>query len=190
MPEDFLGDRKKALEDQFFDKENRKLIERLREQERRQAAREGLAEISGISDGEVLDRLVSVGIHPDTWAALALVPLVEVAWANGKVEERERRAILAAAESNGIEPGSPSHELLAGWLERRPDARLLEAWGELTVELCSRLDAHQREALRREILDRARSVAEAAGGLLGLVNKVSREEEVVLAELEKAFRAR
>ena len=189
MSDEFLGDRKKALEESFFAKENAKLIEKLRAEQRQKSAREGLAAISGISDPAVLDELVKLGIGPETWLAVSLAPLVEVAWADGEVEPAERRAVLAAAEANGVVPGSPSYALLEGWLARRPDARLLQAWGEYIVEVCSRLQVSEREALRRQVVGRARAVAEAAGGILGLGRKVSDREDRVLRELEKAFAA-
>jgi hypothetical protein len=184
---EFLGDRKKALEDSFFAKENKKLLDRLRAEKEKKAAKEGLAQVSGISDAVVLDRLVEIGIGPDTWTALSLVPLVEVAWADGKLDAKERRAVLSAAEANGVSAGSPSYQLLESWLAQRPQARLLEAWGEYMVGVCGQLGEGEREALKSEILGRARSVAEAAGGILGLINRVSAEEEALLAELEKAF---
>ena len=168
MPDEFLGDRKKALEESFFAKENAKLIERLRAEQLQKSAREGLAAISGISDPAVLGELVKLGIGPETWLALSLAPLVEVAWADGDVEPAERRAVLAAAEANGVVPGSPSHALLEGWLARRHDARLLQAWGEYIVEVCSRLPTSEREALKRQVVGRARAVAETTGGILGL----------------------
>ena len=48
-----------------------------------------------------------------------------------------------------------------------------------------------RQAIRGidEILGRARNVAEATGGFLGLGNRISPEEEIILAELAKAFEA-
>jgi hypothetical protein len=116
-----------------------------------------------------------------------VVPLVEVAWANGNVDQKERRAVMAGAEASGVTAGGPSHQLLQRWLERRPDGRLLQAWGEYIVGLCAQLDPGEKRALRDEILGRARTVAEAAGGYLGLLNKVSREEELVLEQLAKAF---
>ena len=146
-----------------------------------------LARVAGDAHPEVLDKLVELGIGPETWAALEIVPLVEVAWADARMEAKERSAVLAAAEANGIEAGSPSHQLLENWLTHRPDARLLAAWGEYIVGLCADLDPAQRSALREEILGRARSVAEAAGGFLGLGNKISPEEEVVLQQLAKPF---
>jgi hypothetical protein len=187
MSKDFLEDRKKALEDSFFAKQNEKLLEQLRAKQRKKAAREGLAEISGVHDRAVLDQLVDLDIEPVTWTAISLIPLVEIAWADGRMEEKERRAVLAAAEANGVFVDSPSYALLQSWLERRPDGRLFETWGEYIVHLCSKLGEPEKQRLKAEILGRARSVAEATGGILGMGNKVSPEEAVILSELEKAF---
>jgi hypothetical protein len=187
MADEFLGDRKKALEESFFAKENARLLERMKAEKASKATAEGLAEISGIGDGPVLDTLVELGIDVDTWAAISLVPLVEVAWADGTVDDRERRAVLAAAEANGVFPGSASSELLESWLARRPDARLLAVWGEYIVDLCANLGDGEKAAVKEKVIGRAREVAKAAGGFLGLGPKVSAEEEVILAELEKAF---
>lgn len=188
MADGVLGNRRKALEEQFFSKHNEKLRERLRKGQEKQASREALARVAGDAHPALLDKLVELGIGPETWAALEIIPLVEVAWANAQVEAKERSAVLAAAEANGIVAGSPSHDLLEDWLTHRPDARLLAAWGEYVVGLCADLDAAQKDALREEMLGRARTVAEATGGFLGLGNKISREEEVVLQQLEKPFR--
>jgi hypothetical protein len=64
---------------------------------------------------------------------------------------------------------------------------LLEVWGDFIVGLCAELSEAERNALKNEILGRARSVAEAAGGFLGLGKRISPEEEVILEELAKAF---
>lgn len=190
MDREFLGDRKKALEDSFFAKENQKLLDRMRAEQHKKEAKAGLAEVAGISDADVLEKLVSLGIEPDTWAALSLVPLVEVAWADGSLDPKERRAVLSAAEANGVVAGSPGAALLETWLRARPGPELISAWGEYMVVLCAGLDEAERQKLRREILGRARSVAEAAGGILGLLNRISSQEEAVLAELEKPFARR
>ncbi len=187
MEREFLGDRKKALEDSFFAKQNQKLLEKMRAEQHRKEAKASLAEVAGIADDATLEKLVGMGIEANTWAALSLVPLVEVAWADAVLDPKERRAVLAAAETNGVAAGSASAELLEAWLRERPGPELLAAWGEYMVAVCAGLDEREREALRKEILGRARSVAEAAGGILGLLNRVSSQEEAVLAELEKPF---
>ena len=69
----------------------------------------------------------------------------------------------------------------------RPGPGLLEVWGEYVVSIASRLDASGKELLETEILGRARRVAEAAGGILGLVGKVSAQEQAVLERLKHPF---
>jgi hypothetical protein len=120
LSDEFLGDRKKSLEASFFAKQNAALLERMRAQREKQSRGEDLARVSLIRDPEVIDKLVELGLDAASWVALSLVPLVEVAWADGAIERRERDAILAAAVEQGIEPGSPSRSMLESWLCSRP----------------------------------------------------------------------
>ena len=185
-----LRDREKALENQYFAKEEQRLLEKIREQRAHLAEKQALADATGLTDDVLLQKLVDLGIETSTWAALLLVPLVEVAWADagsGGLDDREVLAVLAAAEAQGARKGEPGHELIERWLEKRPDPGLLEAWGEYIVTLCADLTPTERRALRDEILGRVLKVAEAAGGLLGTFGKVSSEEKRMIAELEKAF---
>lgn len=187
MPDDFLADRKKSLEESFFAKESARLAARLRAKREKAAGAEDLAQTSGLADAELLGKLTELGIASDTWAALSMIPLVEVAWADGQADAKERQAVLSGAEAGGVEKGSPSYRLLESWLETRPEARLLEAWGEYMVALCAQLGESERRALKAEVLGRARAVAAASGGILGLGEKVSPNEAAVLSELGKAF---
>jgi hypothetical protein len=187
MSDEFLGERRKALEEEFFRKQDEKLRAQLRARLESQAHREALARASGITDAAVLDRLVGLGLDADTVAALALVPLVRVAWADGRMDERERQAVRAAARERGIDDASPAGLLLEGWLSTAPPSSLREAWVGYVQALCARLSAPERERLREEVLGRARAVADAAGGFLGLGSKVSQAERDELARLETAF---
>jgi len=195
MTTEFLGDRKKALEESFFARENAKLLERLKAEKDTHETREALASASGIESDEILEKLCALGVNAETWTAVSIVPLVEIAWADGKIDKAEREAVLSGAEANGVTSESPGYQLLESWLAHRPDGRLLEVWGAFIVglcaelgELCAELGEGERESLKNQILGRARSVAEATGGFLGLGSKVSSEEEVILAELAKAFK--
>jgi hypothetical protein len=184
--ERILDDRRAALEEAFFRKENERLRERLRREREREATRKALAGEMGIEDEALLDRLVDLGIRVDTIEALVLVPLAMVAWADGKMEARERTAVLRGAEASGIAPGSPAHLLLDTWTLQRPPRELLDAWRAYIAALVAELSADQRSALEARILGRAREVAQAAGGFLGVAS-VSREEEEMIAELATAF---
>jgi len=189
MSKDFLADRKKALEESFFARENAKLLEQLKTEKDTHETRLALAKISGIESDEILEKLCALGIEADTWTAISIAPLVEIAWADGKIDGKGREAVLSGAEANGISSESPGYQLLESWLAHRPDGRLLDVWGAFIIGLCAGLGEIERESLKNQILGRARSVAEATGGFLGLGSKISSEEEIILAELAKAFDA-
>ena len=141
--------------------------------------------VSGIKNEAYHDHTFFRYDKAETVAALALVPLVEVAWADGSIDERERREILARAETSSIVPGSPSHALLQTWLERKPEPKLLSAWIHMVEGLCEHMTPEQVRALRSDLIERARAIASASGGLLG-VGKVSAAQADMIHQLESA----
>ena len=187
MSHDFLGDRRKALEDAFFAKQEQKLVDALRaERERNQAIQQLADAAPNIDDRDLLGRLVDLGIDAKSWTALALVPLIEVAWADGQVQPREREAILAAAAEHGLRPTSPGHALLRTFLTDRPDAAVFANWGAYVTELAAVLTAEERDDMRERLVESARKVAAAAGGILG-IGGISDAEQRVIALLERPF---
>jgi len=60
------------------------------------------------------------------------------------------------------------------------------AWGGYVTELVANLSAEEREAMRARLVERARKVAKAAGGMLGIAS-ISDAEKRVIAALEKPF---
>src|SRR5687767_9184499 len=153
MEEHVLGPRGRTLEEEFFRKEEAKLLEQLRAQHRQAVTREELQRLTGISDAAAIDRLLAMGLSPQSLAALALVPLVEVAWASGGVEPEERKLILQASKDAGID--ASGEQLLASWLRHAPDRALLDAWRQYVATLCKDLEPAQRESMKRELLARA-----------------------------------
>jgi hypothetical protein len=189
MPNPGMQERGRALEEAFFQRQHEEQLAKLRLKQEETEAREALAEASGLHDPELLARLASLGIRAETLAALTLIPLVEVAWADGSIAAREREAILRGAEASAIEKGSPSYKLLEIWTHDRPAPELAASWRAYIRSLCAELSEEQRRHLEERILGRARAVADAAGGFLGLGDRVSAEEEAVLAKLAEAFGA-
>jgi hypothetical protein len=174
------------LEEAFFRKNDQELIERMRAEKSAEARRKALAEVSGIKDRAVLDQLVAHDIRPETLTALTLVPVIEVAWADGEVQPEERHAVLKAAEQNGVARGSAAYELIGHWLAQKPDPKLLATWNLYVRSLCAVLPESTRQKLKGDLLGHAETVARAAGGILGL-GRVSADEKVALARLESAF---
>jgi hypothetical protein len=187
MNEESLAERRRALEDSFFRKQHAAVLSELRARRGGRADRAEASRASGLSDQVLLDLVLDLGMATETLAALSLVPLVEVAWADGRMEGSERSAILSAAAAQGLERGTPGFDLLRSWLEERPDAGLLESWTVYVRGLATRLAPEDRARLRGGLLRRARIVAQAAGGFLRLGSKISEDEEAMLQRLEQAF---
>ena len=178
-----------SLEEAFFRKRDAELIEQHQKLDRMKRTLEALQEVSGIRNSGVLNKLIELNVSTALLSSIAVVPLVEVAWVDGKVDEEERQAVLAGADKNGVKEGSVDYELLDNWLKHRPPESLLEAWTHYIAGLCENMTDLERKTFREVVLDRARRVAQATGGILGLF-KISPEESAVLRKMEKAFSAR
>ena len=69
----------------------------------------------------------------------------------------------------------------------KPSPSLFRSWVEYTRSFAASLDEGQRAALKFDFTGRAKQVAEAAGGFLGLTSKTSDREQEVLDQIEGAF---
>lgn len=186
MADNSLEERGRALENQFFENENKQKLAAMKDKLENQKTREELRKASGMSDDAVLDRLVGLGLKANTIAALSLVPLITVAWADGQIQDNEREAILQGAHGKGLEQGSDGYELLQTWLQKKPNDELFIAWESYIKALASQLNDEQNRLLKTQIVGFAKMVAAAAGGILGF-GKVSGDEEKMLQRIEAAF---
>ena len=184
--DEFLEVQRRKLEDAFFQERDKVLIENLKKMQAMKETKESLARVSGITSDKVLEKLVELGVRPETLAPLSVIPLVEVAWADGSISKEEEAAVLKAAHGKGIQNGSIEFGLLREWLEKKPPANLLDAWVHYMEGLCEQLPAAEKAMMKKEIIGGAQAVAQASGGLLG-INKISPEEKAVLTKMEKTF---
>lgn len=182
-----LEDLRKSREEEFFRKREKELLEKLQKRQAEEAERSRLAAAVGTPDAEVLSLLAELGFSAETVSVLHLVPLLEVAWADGSVSTAERRTILEAARLRGVAEGSPAHARLVEWLDRRPTGDLFERARAVVRAVVAAQPAAQREATTRDLLAYSTAVAEASGGLLGLGRKVSDEEAALLEKLTAAL---
>lgn len=186
---EFMGDRRRGLEDAFFAEQDAVLRRRLSEADTARTQKDVFRAASGIHDEAVLDRLKGMGIGADTLTALSLVPCVVVAWADGGIDAKERAAALQAAEQAGVTTGTPAFQMFESWLNKKPGPDLLAAWKGYVAALLPTLDDAARQALRTGLLERARAVASASGGFMGVGRTVSGAEQTVMQDLEQALAA-
>jgi len=174
------------MEDRFFHAKEKSLLEARRKLEHLKETKENLAKVSGIKNDAVLAKLVELNIRPEILATLFAIPLIEVAWADGEMHEKEREKLFQYAEKAGMKNRNVDLKVISAWLNERPDPGLMEAWTHYIQSLCSQLTEAERLTLKEEVMTDARDIAHAAGGFLGF-GKLSQEEQAVLSKLEAAF---
>ena len=193
MDKDIFKERERSLEEEYFRKHEAKLIEKLRERGRLEEIAEQLAIKLQIDDPALLGRIMALGVTLDTGAAFLLAPLVQVAWAEGAVTDRERETILRIAADRGIAKTSPAYAQLEDWLRERPADEIFDAAVEAIKVGLSVLTPEERADRIKRIVDACRQVAAVSGGLgrlLGLGTGVSSEEESLLDAIAATLRAR
>src|SRR3989441_11008167 len=187
---EFLGDRRRIQEEEYFQRHEQLLIARLQQRGREEATRRSMAERAGVVDVEILQELETLGYTPETVMLLHLVPLLQVAWAEGSVSDRERALIIEAARACGIQTDSAADRQLAAWLAARPSADFFEHTLRLIGAILRARPLEEREDSQRDHLSYCTAIASASGGILGF-GKVSREEQRVLVRItEEIERAR
>ncbi len=184
---DVFDDRRKALEEQFFKKQNESLLKKLHDDAVRESSREAVARLTGINNQTVLSALADMRLGGAATLVMSMYPLVELAWADGVLDPDERKVVLEQASNLGIKPGSEAALFLESWLHEKPEFGWHQLWADYMRELLKKMKLEDRELLKNEVLGRARLVAEASGGVMGLGYNVSPTEKKMLDQLEKAF---
>jgi hypothetical protein len=114
-----------AQEDAYFRNKEAELLDRRRRQAELEAEVRRIGESIGAVDQRVLQGLLDLGYTRDTVVLLPLVPVVQIAWANGEVSSREAKRIRELALLRGLGEGTPAFKLLASWLVRKPSEEFL-----------------------------------------------------------------
>lgn len=187
MSSDAFDDRRKALEDQFFKDQNDAALKKLKDQQARAATRDEIQRLTGITNPAVLEALSNLKLGGASVMVMSMFPLVEVAWADGKIDDKERRVVLQQAENVGIAKDSEAALLLNQWLDEKPELSWFQLWSDYVGELVKKMSTEDRQLLKNEVIGRARLVAESSGGLLGAGFAVSGAEKRMLEKLEQAF---
>ena len=194
MEKGFMGDREKALEDSYFRQQEARLLEKLRQGATLDEIAEALRDKLQVDNPELLARAREAGVTPETAPAFFLAPLVQVAWAEGKVGRHERDTVLRLAHDRGVANGTPAHDQLVAWLQQRPSHSLFDAALDVIRAGFDVLPHAERDERIERIVHACREVAQGSGSeiarLLGLGDGVSGSEESVMGTIEARLRGR
>ena len=184
---DGITDDVRQREEEYFRKRDKELIERMRAAAQAEQNRKNLQNASGIQDTALLRDLEELGFTPETLPLLPLVPVLQVAWAEGGISAAERTMIINLARSRGITADSPADAQLTDWLDRRPSDETFRKAGRLIAAMLDHPGTLTVDS--EDLLAYCEQIAAASGGILG-IGKVSAEERAALQQIAHQLKKR
>jgi hypothetical protein len=135
----------------------------------------------------VIHELAELGFTLETVKLLPLIPVLEMAWAEGGVTPPERKMVLDVARARGIEEGSAADQQLLEWLARRPEESVFRRAGRLINALFA--SEARIDLTPDDLLKYCEAIADASGGLFG-IRRVSADERVTLERIANEIKSR
>ncbi len=189
MPDEHpLGERGRALEEEYFRRVDRELLERARHTSALDDEGRELGAVTGLQ-GQDVEALQALGFTPETIALLPLVPLVQVAWAEGGVSDDERALIVQVARARAITEGSAADQQLAAWFSEPPRPEVFAGASRLVGAMLGGPATVVDGLTADELVEYCERIAAASGGFLGL-RRVGPEERALLTRIAHDFRDR
>jgi len=186
---DGITDEVRKREEEYFRRKDRELLDRMRKREMDDATRKSLEDATGIHDPEQIQELQALGFTPATLSLLPIVPVLQVAWAEGGVSAAERKMIIDLARARDIVAGSDADAQLQEWLDQKPSEATFRKAARLIGAILDHPAGSQVQVKPDDLLKYCEQIAHASGGLFG-IGAVSAEEKKVLQQLAAVLKAR
>lgn len=186
---DGITDDVRKREEEYFRRKDRELIERMRREADAATARKELESATGIHDPASLQDLEALGFTPRTIALLPLIPVLQVAWAEGGISTAERAMITDLARSRDIEAASEADVQLQEWLDRRPSDETFRKAGRLIAAMLDHPEGTEMQVSADDLIRYCEQIAQASGGIFG-IGRVSAEEKSALQQIAAQLKQR
>lgn len=135
---------------------------------------------------DAIRQLAEIGMDDLSYKAVALLPLVQVAWADGAIQDAEQELISKLAQER-FAVGEEGVRLVEDWLKYAPSEEYYRRGVEALVTLVTKDGEHGLgDDVLTELVDHARQVAKSAGGLFG-IGSVSRSEAATIDQLARSL---
>ena len=179
----------RSREEEYFWKKDQELIEKMRRAAAAEQAKRDMGAKTGLNDPEMIQELQALGFTTETVVLLPLIPLVQVAWAEGGVSDAERQLIVKLARSRGIVEGSATDRQLSAWLASRPDAQVFTHATRLIRAMLASPSPAQTGLTADDLVTHCESIAAASGGVFGM-KRISAEEHALISTIASELKAR
>lgn len=133
---------------------------------------------------ELSRQLYRLGVDADSLDALLLLPLIEVAWADGVVQRQEHQHIAGVAAA--WDPGEEAMLLVRTWIRYPPSEAYCERGRRALAKILNHSAPQHGPWDAEALLEEAHAVAQASGSWLPFL-RVCRSEREVLAKIRQAL---
>lgn len=189
---DSLAERGRAIEEEYFRRKDRELVEKMRQDKAAEAARGEMSVATGLHDPAMVKELQDLGFTPETVILLPLVPVLEMAWAEHEITSAERHLLVTFARSRGVAEHTIADAQLTQWMTSRPEEAVFRGAGRLIAAMIASGVSHPGGRLTAgDLVAYCEEIASASGGLLGTrLGSMSPEEKALLARIASDLEAR
>ncbi len=174
-------------EEEYFQREDIEKKEKIRRERQlkalRQEERENIAQKLNTSEA-VAQEAMELGFDAETARVLPLVPLIQVAWADGKVTTRQFEKVKKKAKRYGVQKDTPAYEFLELLLHEEPTGLFFDRVNQVIRNI---VDEDPGGKVSSNVLSWSKAVAQSSGGFFGLTNPISNNERAVLDEFAELF---
>ncbi|MCB0271787.1 MAG: hypothetical protein KDD46_02100 [Bdellovibrionales bacterium] len=180
MTNDAFKDRGRAFETHYFNKLSDEKAKALKEKLQRNHDLQELQKDTGITDTRLLQAVLDHGISASELTSLTLFPVAYVAWADGKIDEKERNAVFKACKEFGISQNTATMDLMESWLEHPVEEEMLTLWSSWIQEALKHMEPEHAKGFAMNIKNKAHAVATSSRSFLGLGAQISHKEKEAL----------
>lgn len=174
-------------EEEFFKREDAAKLAKMRRDRQLEAVRgteRSLISEALDTDEGLAQEVMSLGFDASTARVLPLIPLIQVAWADGKISRAEDRTIWEKALAFGVDKDSPAGEFLQLLLQERPSGIFFQRVNLIIGEI---VEDDPGSDIASNVVGWSKAVAEASGGFFGLTSPIDVKEQRVLDDLADLF---
>lgn len=144
---------------------------------------DAVASSIGVYDEQLCQEMLDLGYDSDTAPFIGFIPMIHVAWADGVVDEKERKMLNKMATARGVEEGTKVYTFFQRLINEQPSADFFQRSMSVVGRIIRRFPEDVQTDSLKDLSDFCVAVAEASGGVMGFGNKVSDEERTLLREI-------
>lgn len=151
--------------------------------EAQKAAWLDIAKAVGSDDVAIGKQMAELGYNAETARILFFVPLIEVAWADGKIGYEESYRLVDVVRKKGVRATSGAYDFLSQLTLNRPSEAFFDGSNDVIRQVLAKMPDSQRDQEVSTLADLCLQVARASRGFFGFGADVSPEERDVIHEI-------